>query len=65
MSMREKLTVSRIAAYVLGLFSLALGIAASVRSNLGSSPGASIPYMLNLTTGLELVEHMAKVDGKN
>lgn len=53
MSMREKLTVSRIAAYVLGLFSLALGIAASVRSNLGSSPGASIPYMLNLTTGLE------------
>ncbi|MGN1001501.1 MAG: YitT family protein [Oscillospiraceae bacterium] len=52
--MREKLTVSRIAAYLLGLLLLALGIAASVRSNLGSSPVASVPYMFSLTTGVEL-----------
>lgn len=52
--MREKLTVSRIVAYVAGLMLLALGIAASVRSNLGSSPVASVPYMFNLTTGIEL-----------
>ena len=52
--MREKLCVSRIAAYIGGLLLLALGIAASVRSDLGSSPVASVPYMFNLTTGLEM-----------
>lgn len=52
--MKEKLTLSRVTAYLSGLFILALGIAASVRSNLGSSPVASVPYMFNLTTGLEL-----------
>lgn len=52
--MREKLTVSRITAYLAGLMLLALGIAASVRSDLGSSPVASVPYMFNLTTGIEL-----------
>lgn len=52
--MKEKLKLSRLVAYVSGLMLLALGIAASVRSNLGSSPVASVPYMFNLTTGLEL-----------
>lgn len=52
--MREKLTPSRIGAYLAGLMLLALGIAASVRSDLGSSPVASVPYMFNLTTGVEL-----------
>lgn len=52
--MKEKLKLSRLSAYVGGLLLLALGIAASVRSDLGSSPVASVPYMFNLTTGLEL-----------
>lgn len=51
--MKERFTPRRIICNILGLFLLALGIAASVRSNLGSSPVASLPYMLNLTTGLE------------
>ena len=52
--MREKLKPSRLGAYVAGLMLLALGIAASMQSNLGSSPVASVPYMFNLTTGLEM-----------
>ena len=52
--MREKLKPTRLIAYVAGLLLLALGIAASVRSNLGSSPVASVPYMFNLVTGLEM-----------
>ena len=52
--MREKLRPGRIAAYIGGLLLLALGIAASVRSDLGSSPVASVPYMFNLTTGIEM-----------
>ncbi len=51
--MRERFTPRRILCNILGLFLLALGIAASVRSDLGSSPVASLPYMLNLVTGLE------------
>lgn len=51
--MKERFTPRRILCNILGLFLLALGIAASVRSNLGSSPVASLPYMLNLVTGLE------------
>lgn len=52
--MKEKLTPSRLAAYVSGLMLLALGIAASMRSDLGSSPVASVPFMFNLTTGIEM-----------
>lgn len=52
--MREKLTPSRLVAYVAGLMLLALGIAASMRSDLGSSPVASVPFMFNLTTGIEM-----------
>ena len=52
--MKNRLTPRRIGAYLAGLMLLALGIAASVRSDLGSSPVASVPYMFNLITGLEL-----------
>lgn len=51
--MKERFTARRIICNLLGLMLLALGIAASVRSDLGSSPVASLPYMLYLTTGLE------------
>ena len=44
----------RISAYLFGLMVLSLGIAVSVHSDLGCSPVASIPYMLNLTTGLDM-----------
>jgi len=49
-----QLTPRRIIAYLAGLLLLAFGIAASVRSNLGSSPVASVPYMFNLLSGIEL-----------
>lgn len=52
--MKSRLTKERIAAYLGGLLLLALGIGASVRSNLGSSPVASVPYMISLLSGLEL-----------
>ena len=52
--MKEKLKPSRLAAYVAGLMLLALGIAASMRSDMGSSPVSSVPFMFNLTTGLEM-----------
>ena len=42
--MKEKLKPSRLIAYAAGLMLLALGIAASVRSDLGSSPVASVPF---------------------
>ncbi len=51
---KEKLKPSRLVAYVAGLMLLAFGIAASMQSNLGSSPVASVPFMFNLTTGLEM-----------
>lgn len=52
--MKDKLSPSRLTAYVAGLMLLALGIAASMRSDLGSSPVASVPFMFNLTTGIEM-----------
>ena len=52
--MKEKLKPTRLVAYVAGLMLLALGIAASMRSDLGSSPVASVPFMFNLTTGIEM-----------
>lgn len=51
---RERLSVRCVCAYVAGLMLLAFGIAASVRSDLGSSPVASVPYMFNLLSGIEL-----------
>ena len=52
--LRERLTVRSVIAYLAGLLLLAFGIAASVRSDLGSSPVASVPYMFNLLSGIEL-----------
>jgi len=40
--------------YILGLFILALGIALSVKSDLGVSPVSSAPYVLSRITGLSL-----------
>lgn len=40
--------------YVLGLFIMTLGIALSVKSDLGVSPVSSIPYTIACLTGLEM-----------
>ena len=43
----------RILIYCLGLFTVALGVSFSVKSDLGVSPVNSIPYVLSLFTGVE------------
>ena len=53
MSIREKLSASRIISYLAGLLMLAFGVAASVVSALGATPGAMMPSMMNLTVGIE------------
>lgn len=40
--------------YILGLFTLAIGIALSVKSNLGVSPVTSIPFVLGRIFGISL-----------
>ena len=52
--MREKLRRNHILAYFLGLLILTLGVAASVKSRLGCSPVASVPYTITVLTGLEM-----------
>lgn len=43
--------IRRILLYILGLFLLSLGVALSIRSNLGVSPTSSVPYVLSSITG--------------
>ena len=50
----EELTFRRIFSYVFGLFLITLGVAFSIKSGLGSTPVASIPYALNLIWKLDL-----------
>ena len=44
----------RIPAYVIGLLIMTLGIAVSVKSDLGVSPVSSIPYTITCVAGLEM-----------
>ena len=44
----------RLVVYLIGLFIMTLGISMSVKSNLGVSPGSSIPYTITCITGLEM-----------
>ena len=50
----EKLTFKRIFNYIFGLFLITLGVAFSIKSGLGSTPVASIPYALNLIWKIDL-----------
>lgn len=50
----EKLTFKRIFNYIFGLFLITLGVAFSIKSGLGSTPVASIPYALNLILNIDL-----------
>jgi uncharacterized membrane protein YczE len=45
--------IKRVVVYCLGLFMMALGVAFSVKSNLGVSPVNSIPYVVSLITGVD------------
>lgn len=54
--MKEKLNKKlgkKILIYCLGLFTVALGVSFSVKSDLGVSPVNSIPYVISLFTGIE------------
>jgi uncharacterized membrane protein YczE len=46
--------IRRILLYVLGLFLLSLGVALSIRSNLGVSPTSSVSYVLSSITGFTI-----------
>ena len=46
--------VTRIIMYLLGLFVMTMGIAISVKSNLGVSPVSSIPYTMTCVWGIEM-----------
>ena len=46
--------VARVAGYVLGLFLIAVGVAVSINSNLGTSPVSSLPYVISQITGRAL-----------
>ena len=51
--MRKNLPI-RLGMYILGLLLMTLGIAVSVRSNLGVSPVSSIPYAVTCIFGMEM-----------
>ncbi|WP_455644854.1 YczE/YyaS/YitT family protein [Methanosphaera sp.] len=44
----------RLTRYILGLFLITVGIAFSIKSNLGSSPVSTIPYTLTVVWGVEI-----------
>ena len=44
----------RIPMYFIGLFIMTIGIALSVKSNLGVSPVSSIPYTITRVWGIEM-----------
>lgn len=52
--MKNKNLKVRVPMYFLGLFVMTIGIAVSVKSNLGVSPVSSIPYTLTCVWGIEM-----------
>jgi len=46
--------VKRITMFVIGLFVMTFGIALSTKADIGTTPISSIPFVLSLTTGVEL-----------
>lgn len=50
----EDLTFRRIFSYIFGLYLITLGVAFSIKSNLGSAPVSSIPYAMNLIWSVEI-----------
>jgi uncharacterized membrane protein YczE len=54
MSQTQSVWIKKTTLYIVGLFTLALGIALSVKSDLGVSPVSSVPFVLAKITGLSL-----------
>jgi uncharacterized membrane protein YczE len=53
--MKEKCNIlKRLIVYIIGLFIMTIGIALSVKSNLGVSPVSSIPYTMTCVWGIEM-----------
>lgn len=50
----EELTLKRIFNYIFGLFLITLGVAFSIKSDLGSAPVSSIPYAMSLIWAIEI-----------
>lgn len=50
----KKYLAARLAFYIVGLVIMTLGVAISVKSNLGVSPISSIPYTVTCVVGIEL-----------
>ncbi len=50
----SKYLIRRIVLYFVGLFIMTIGIALSVKSNLGVSPVSSIPNTMTLVWGIEM-----------
>ncbi len=51
---KDNTLVKRLIIYLLGLFIMTMGIALSVKSNLGVSPVSSIPYTITCVFGMEM-----------
>ena len=50
----EELALKRIFNYIFGLFLITLGVAFSIKSDLGSAPVSSIPYAMSLIWAIEI-----------
>ena len=50
----EELTARRVFNYIFGLYMITLGVAFSIKSNMGSAPVSSIPYAINLIWAIEI-----------
>lgn len=51
---QNKIEYKRIIKYVVGLFIMNIGIAFSIKSNLGSTPVVAVPYAVSLISGIDL-----------
>ena len=51
---KDEIVYKRIIQYVVGLFIMNIGIAFSIKSNLGSTPVVTVPYAISLITGFDI-----------
>ena len=54
MIIMKRTFTNRLICYFVGLFIMTIGIALSVKSDLGVSPVSSIPYTLTVCCGIEM-----------
>ena len=51
---QNKIEYKRIIKYVVGLFIMNIGIAFSIKSNLGSTPVVAVPYTISIISGIDV-----------